>query len=214
MKNLALWVALLVCVGCPTTPSNDDDVANDDDAANDDDSANDDDAANDDDSADQRTETRVFVSSTKHDGALGGLVGGDAVCQGLADAEDLGGTWMAWLGDGTDGPATRFVVSERPYVRVGGGVVAENFADLIDGTIAVPLNQDETGSPLPSDDDMIVWTAVFHTGGEPTPVNCSGWTAAEPTLVPTGLATATDTGWTVTAPYNCDELHRFYCFEQ
>ena len=158
--------------------------------------------------------SRVFVTSTKYDGDLGGLVGGDARCQEQADAAMLGGSWLAWLGDGTDGPATRFVQSKLEYRRVSGELIAENWDDLIDGTITVPINVDETGTPLPDDDDMIVWTAVFHTGGNPTPVNCDGWTTAAETLVPTGLATATDTGWTVTAPRNCSEMHRLYCFEQ
>ena len=158
--------------------------------------------------------TRVFVTSTKYDGNLGGLAGGDARCQARADAEGLGGTWLAWLGDGTDGPATRFVHSDAPYRVVGGGVAAENWADLIDGTIAAPFDHDETGTALPATDDMIVFTAVFHTGGNPTPVNCEAWTTNAATLVPTGLASATDTGWTVFAPHNCDEMHHIYCFEQ
>jgi hypothetical protein len=41
-----------------------------------------------------------------------------------------------------------------------------------------------------------------------------GWTDASDNIVPTGLASATDTGWTVTAPYPCSEMHRLYCFEQ
>ena len=159
-----------------------------------------------------RDGTRVFVTSTKHDGNLGGLVGADAECQARGAA--LGGTWLAWLGDSVDGPATRFAQSTARYHLVGGGVVAENWTDLIDGTIGVPLDHDETGTALPPTDDMIVFTAVFHTGGNPTPVSCSGWTTNAADLVPTGLATATDTGWTVTQPRTCDELHRLYCFEQ
>jgi hypothetical protein len=156
--------------------------------------------------------TRAFVTSTKYDGALGGLQGGDAKCQALAAA--LGGTWLAWLGDGTDGPATRFRQSTMPYRLVSGERIATSWPDLIDGTIEVPLNHDEAGVELPSGDDMIVFTAVFHTGGNPTPVNCSAWTDNAETLVPTGLATQTDTGWTVYAPHNCSELHHLYCFEQ
>ena len=157
---------------------------------------------------------RVFVTSTKHSGSFGGLAGADAECQARADEARLGGTWMAWMGDGVDGPATRFIQSADPYQRVGGGEVAANWADLIDGTIGVPLNHDETGAELPADDDMIVFTAVFHTGGNPTPVNCEAWTEASDSFVPTGLATATDTGWTVTAPHNCSEMRHIYCFEQ
>jgi hypothetical protein len=159
-------------------------------------------------------ETRVFVTSAKYDGNLGGLIGADAECQTLAGAESLGGVWLAWLGDGTDGPVTRFVQADTPYRLVGGDVVADDWTDLVDGTIAVPIDHDETGTELPAADDMIVWTAVFHTGGDPTPVNCTGWTVADASLVPTGLADKTDTGWTVFAPHDCDEMHRLYCFEQ
>ena len=159
-------------------------------------------------------DTLVFVTSMKYDGNLGGLGGADERCEALAEAAGLGGEWLAWLGDGTDGPATRFAQQQAPYVLVGGGVVAEGWPDLIDGTIGVPIDHDETGMALPTADDMVVWTAVFHTGGNPTPVNCTGWTAADDSVVPTGLASATDTGWTVFAPRACDELHRLYCFEQ
>ena len=158
--------------------------------------------------------SRVFVTSMKYDGNLGGLLGADGQCQTLADAAGLGGTWLAWLGDGTDGPAMRFVQSDLEYRLVTGDVIAEDFADLIDGTIAVPINVDETGTTLPDDDDMIVWTAVFPTGGEPTPVNCEAWTVADDSIVPTGLASATNSGWTVSAPFACSEMHRLYCFEQ
>ena len=36
-------------------------------------------------------DTRVFVTSLKYDGNLGGLVGADAACQELADGAALGG---------------------------------------------------------------------------------------------------------------------------
>lgn len=156
---------------------------------------------------------RVFVSSTKQDGAMGGLVGADQLCQGLADTEGLGGVWLAWLGDGTDGPSSRFLQSTEPYRLVGGVEIAADWADLIDGTLFAPINRTESGDALPMDDDMIVWTAVFHTGGNPTPVNCMGWTDNSNNIVPTGRADRIDTGWTVTEPRACSELHRIYCFE-
>lgn len=158
--------------------------------------------------------TRIFVTSTRYDGNLGGLAGGDARCQALADREGLGGTWLAWLGDGTDGPATRFVRSTGEYRLVGGERVAVGWDDLVDGTIEVPLDHDETGTPLPAADDRIVFTAVFHTGGRPTPVSCTAWSTNAPDLVPTGLASRIDTGWTVFAPHPCNEMHHLYCFEQ
>ena len=48
---------------------------------------------------------KVFVSSIVTTGALDGLYGGDLMCQTLADAASLGGSFQAWLSDGTEGPA-------------------------------------------------------------------------------------------------------------
>ena len=212
MAAIARILSLAIAAGTAACSSSDDDRGAADAATED--AAAEDAAARDADAGGATLETRVFVSSQQYDGNLGGLAGGDARCQARADAAGLSGTWLAWLGDGIDGPATRFAHADTPYVLVGGGVVAENWPDLIDGTIGVPINHDETGTELPATDDMIVFTAVFHTGGNPTPVNCNRWTTSEVTLVPTGLASATDTGWTVTAPHNCSEMHRIYCFEQ
>jgi hypothetical protein len=86
-------------------------------------------------------------------------------------------------------------------------------ADVVDtgNTMDAGNDRDAGGD---ADVDMIVWTAVFHTGGNPTPVNCDGWTVADNSIVPTGLANRTDTGWTVFAPHPCSAMHRLYCFEQ
>src|SRR5262249_42934796 len=40
---------------------------------------------------------RVFVTSTTHDGNLGGLDGADAICASLAANAGLSGTYKAWL---------------------------------------------------------------------------------------------------------------------
>ena len=51
-----------------------------------------------------------------------------------------------WLVPGAQAPATRFTQSVIPYVRTDGAVVANNWADLTDGTIQNPINVDEFGS--------------------------------------------------------------------
>ena len=50
---------------------------------------------------------KVFVTSTVHDGNLGGLVGADAICNSLASAAGLAGTYKAWLSDGSGWPRCR-----------------------------------------------------------------------------------------------------------
>ncbi len=88
---------------------------------------------------------RVFVTSTKHDGNMGGIAGADAICQSTADGESLGGTWKAWLAtDNTDEPVDRFVQNPGPYVMLDGTIIANDFADL-NGYNTARIQVDETG---------------------------------------------------------------------
>ena len=94
----------------------------------------------------------IFVSSALYTGNLGGLAGADAICNMRAQAAGLPGTYMAWLStnqaNGT--PATRFTQSAQPYRKVDGVLVANNWADLIDGTLASAIDKTEI---LPRDTD-------------------------------------------------------------
>ena len=72
---------------------------------------------------------------------MGGLAGGDALCQSHADAAGLDGLFMAWLSDGTDNAITRYEAADggyNPYfVKLNGDLVAYSTDDLVDGTIQV-----------------------------------------------------------------------------
>lgn len=67
---------------------------------------------------------RIFLSSVTHDGAFGGLEGGDALCQGLADQAQLGGTYRILLSTSTEDWLAR-TAGARGWIRVDG----EPFAD-------------------------------------------------------------------------------------
>lgn len=54
---------------------------------------------------------RVFVSSKAYPADIGGVVGADVKCQSLAETAQLGGTWMAWLGDQPTSPSHGFVLA-------------------------------------------------------------------------------------------------------
>ena len=155
----------------------------------------------------------AFVTSDAHQGDLGGLIGADAKCQGLADAVGLGGTYRAWLSDSSGSPATRFVKSFGPYVRTDGEVIANNWTDLTDGAIAVPISVDESGfsPPIVRDDDpnspWHTWTATKPDGtrwqsswpASPIPGEyCQDWTINVDTTPEGGIGylTRTDSVWT------------------
>ncbi len=86
-------------------------------------------------------EKTVFVTSITFDGNTGGLAGADEKCQADADRPASivpEGTYLAWLSDGTDSPDTRFTKSSHPYILPDGTMIAEDSADLTDGSLLQP----------------------------------------------------------------------------
>jgi hypothetical protein len=155
----------------------------------------------------------VFVTSATFDGNLGGLVGGDLECQMLADAEGLGGTWMAWLSEtSSTSPSTRFTQSAEPYVLVGGEQIAADWAALVDGSIDVPINRDETGAEV-SAATPDVWTCTLTSGAATGAPCCDNWTSVAK-ISPVGLHAAVDNKWTIIGAQECSVRAHLYCFEQ
>ena len=158
--------------------------------------------------------TFVFVTSTLTNGRFGGLAGGDAICQGLAMDAGLSGTWLAWLStdNPADGPAKRFVHSTAPYRLVDGTKIADDWDDLIDGTLAVPINLTEGGAP--ADMTQRVWTNTNTTGSHSSNSDCSVWSPGGNNGA-YGNRTATDSDWTNTGQdTGCSDMHHLYCFQQ
>jgi hypothetical protein len=125
---------------------------------------------------------RVFTTSIAYEGNLGGLAGADAKCTGLAGAAGLPGSYKAWLSDGVTSPNTRFTKATIPYRLVDGTLVANSYADLVDGTIAAPLNKPEAGGAPPAGTfcgpgKLPVWSSTNSVGdliGATS--NCTNWT--------------------------------------
>ncbi len=166
---------------------------------------------------------RIFVSSTSHAGDLGGLAGADQICQNLADAQSLGGTWKAWLAtDRQNDPNTRFNKAADPYLLVDGTIIALNFDDLGDYYNSVqnfllnPINLDEQGNVVA--DDTPVWTNSYASGvgfvtASVASSTCNGWTST------TNDGHKGNIGylWRVWTSNNfrpCNQPSRLYCFEQ
>jgi hypothetical protein len=158
---------------------------------------------------------RVFLSSTLYDGNLGGLVGADAKCQGLAAAAGLPGTYKVWLSDSTSAPISRFVPSSGPYRLVNGTTVATSFADLTDGMLLAPINVTETGGSIGAAN--LVW-AHTRSDGSPGGVknqHCVNWSSnASGSTGDSGYALATGPQWTTFFFNTCDLQLHLYCFQQ
>jgi hypothetical protein len=157
------------------------------------------------------TVKRVFASSSTHTGNLGGLAGADGICQSLADAEGLSGTFKAWLSSSTVTASSRLTHATIPYYLPNNTKIADDWSDLVDGTIDNPLNANEAGTTLPS---FLPWTGATHTGGIAT-YQCSDWTSsANAQFGSNGSSTRTDLAWTLNNTRRCDTVTRVFCFQQ
>lgn len=156
--------------------------------------------------ANDTTPRIAFATSTSFQGDLGGLAGADATCQALAEAASLPGLYLAWLSDGDESPASRFLTGSFGYERTDGVKIADDFADLADGSLDAPLDRTESGSQLAA----LSWTSVGAGGVAGSP-HCNGWTSsASGVFGRVGDTTQITEGTTKT----CDHFRRLFCFQQ
>lgn len=159
----------------------------------------------------------VFASSEEYDGeTVASLANADALCQELAADALLSGSFKAWLSDSSTAATSRLSRAIVPYVLPDGTVVANDWTDLTDGSLAHAIDQDESEADLePAFDNMSVWTATEADGSAIAGSNCANWTSAEDTEDgATGDAGATGAAWSASGTATCDELARLYCVEQ
>jgi hypothetical protein len=153
----------------------------------------------------------VFVSSTLYGGALGGPDGADARCAQLASEAGLVGSYAAWLSSTTSSAAARLQHADVPHVRLDGVRVADDWQDLIDGTLAAPISIDERGQTRTDD----VWTGTQADGSPDALDTCEGFTREDAAVMGLcGSAAATGVEWTSNQRPTCDTRLRIYCLEQ
>jgi hypothetical protein len=127
---------------------------------------------------------------------------------------------MAWLSSSSSSVASRFTQSSLPYKLVNGTTIANNWADLTDGSIQNPINRDEFGNTGVA---PVIWTHTTVNGSTATTntsQNCNNWTQATGgnTLVHcAGSPNMTNGDWTAGysgCAYPCSSTWALYCFEQ
>jgi cysteine-rich repeat protein len=160
----------------------------------------------------------VFVTSLPiGGGSIGGLMGADEYCKGLATQAGLSGNYLAWLSDGVQSPSSRFPESTVPYKLRNGAHVAESWDDLVNGPLANPININEAGGPPPMTGNSqcgstIAWTSTSNAGGPLMP-NCEGFSDANAY----GLVgnVQSNEQWTacVGSQPKCDKMGVLYCFQ-
>ncbi|MCC6600363.1 MAG: hypothetical protein IT223_06775 [Crocinitomicaceae bacterium] len=150
-------------------------------------------------------------------GNLGGLNGADNLCQTRASAAGLSGTYKAWLSDGSFSAASRLNHYSGEYRLLNGTKIADNWADLTDGSLDNKLNVTEYGLTLPG--TVVVYTGTNTDGSADGTNNCSNWTSSSPNVwVRGGNGDVTNTEWTFWVFAGCEGAWgtgwKLYCFEQ
>jgi len=140
-----------------------------------------------------------------------GLAAGDAICQSLATAQSITGTFKAWLSDSTTNAKDRFT-SNGPWVRLDGVKIANNMADLTDGAIYSTINLTETGQYMGA---YGVFTGTVSNGTAHAST-CSNWTSNSSAVHGmAGIANYANQKWTEYYDlWGCDlTIYHLYCLE-
>jgi hypothetical protein len=152
----------------------------------------------------------IFVSSTTNNGNLktagtikglpeptDGFAGANNICQNRADAQSLGGSWKAWLGNNS--VFTKNAIYQLPNNKElftnTGSLTVENI---------LAANKDETGA---LQDNKDVWTGVL-IDGKPDK-NCTDW--EDGTNASAG--SSGKTGGNETRNLYCDAPNHIICVE-
>ena len=159
---------------------------------------------------------RVFVTSGKQNGDLGGPSGADARCQQAASAAGLGGSWVAWVSTKTEHAIDRLKDVGPWHGLDGKRFFADKaaIADMFKGP-EHGLWRDEKGTFLPTDR---IWTGTGPDGRYAASIGdaCQGWTSASMSdQARIGTVGRTDSHWTSYSFTSCDQSQqRLICFEQ
>lgn len=163
---------------------------------------------------------RVFVSHAGFGANLGGVDGGDTLCQNAANAAGLGGTWRAWLSAPDAAPPRgRFTLTPTlPYRLLDGTIVVGANTDALGTkpfTLDASISIDETGANISDGGQLEVWTGTTGSG-DISQYTCDGWTSnVVASLGAVGVLNQTSGNWTDIYPQFCDRTGtHLYCFEQ
>lgn len=164
----------------------------------------------------------AFVTASFSDGDLGGwpeitgqgltgLDAGDGICQARAALAGLDQpeTFKAWLSDSATDAVDRFE-HDGPWVRLDGVPLADDLADLTDGTLFTALNLTDDGTYVGVGR---VWTGTT-AAGQRLDRTCLDWTNAGMNTGYYGFTGSTDSLWTeTTIDRICpSSIERLYCF--
>ncbi len=154
----------------------------------------------------------VFLLSGTHRGDdFGSVVAANAACEAEARVYGHTGSFRAWLSDSSNSPAADFTRRTTPYTLPSGTQIADDWTDLVDGTLDAPINETADGTIVAS---SWAWTGT-EPDGTPSAHNCNNWTNAFFSYWRggVGFTHSVDSEWTASATV-CDASAVIYCFGQ
>lgn len=155
---------------------------------------------------------RIFISSTTQNGNLGGLVGADNLCQQLANAAGIFITYQAFMSDSTVSAASRLTESTVPYRLADGTIVADNWADLVDGTLDNNIMLTELGT-IPTSVSVMTGTSELGALETMGTTNCNNWQSSD--LAQSSVVGSADgVEWASIGTGSCFGNRRIYCVQQ
>jgi hypothetical protein len=161
----------------------------------------------------------VFITSQAWDGVtIASAANADALCATAATNGALPGTYRAFLSDGSSDAATRLSHATVPYVLPTGTRIANNWADLIDGTIINGININEFGVNATAG-SLCSGIAQVYTGSRANGTvfsdTCTNWTSNSSSAAgASGSWTSTTQQWSWYCGSGCDAQGALYCFQQ
>jgi len=156
------------------------------------------------------TEWRIFRTETIQNANLGGIAGADAICAAQALAAGLEGEFKAWLSTIASPVADRVTQASGPYILVNGTPVANDWDDLVDGLILVPINLDANGVLRSGE----VWTGTLANGASYLADDCAEFTSGTTGMALCGATNSTTATWTENITPACSTQLGLYCIEQ
>ncbi len=154
----------------------------------------------------------IFTGSQYKNGDFGGIAVANTDCQNMASAAGLTGQFKAWLSDSTVNAKDRITVTNKPYYLLNGVKVANNLADMLDGSLLSKIYIRETGEDAFG---ARVWTGTTSAGlkASTNPLDfCDDWTDQTKSSI-TGKASYSSSEWTDYTDLWGVNWGTFYCFQ-
>jgi hypothetical protein len=152
------------------------------------------------------TELTIFVTASAFPPTFMNLSTADGYCQTEADAATLAGTYIALLAVSVDHPRDRITASSLPIFLPSGLKVANDEADLWDGSIQNPVNEAADGS---GQGNVYVWTGSQSDGSNDGGTMCGDWSGGGG-FVSVGTSNDTGSSW-IAGMGACGDSKRLYC---